>query len=110
MQDSSLLIGGQKVASVSGEYLERQGPIAGSAVSCAAAAGIKDAELAAESAQRAFAGWSAERRRFLLRAADLREAREADFVGLMLQETGATPVWVQTYVATLPVLALRRGR
>ena len=98
MQDSSLLIGGQKVAPVSGEYFERKGSIAGSAVSRAAAAGVKDAELAAETAQRAFAGWSTvgptERRRLLLRAADLLEAREADFARLMLQETGATPAWV----------------
>lgn len=97
MQNISLLIGGRNVEPASGEYFERRGPIAGSAVSRAAAAGVKDAELAAEAAQRAFAGWSAvgptERRRLLVRAGDLLEAREADFARLVLQETGGTPAW-----------------
>jgi acyl-CoA reductase-like NAD-dependent aldehyde dehydrogenase len=103
MQNPTLLIGGRAVAPSSGQYFERIGPVAGAVASRAAAADVEDAMRAAEEAHRAFPSWSAvgptERRRLLLRTADLLEARTADFERLMLQETGATPGWANFNVA-----------
>ena len=61
------------------------------------AATIADARAAADSASRAFATWSqtgpTERRRILLRAADLVEEKVSEFVRTMALEVGASELW-----------------
>jgi len=63
----------------------------------APAATAADAVAAADAAAEAFPAWSAlgptERRTRLLRAADLLEARSAEFASLMTAENGATAEW-----------------
>ena len=63
----------------------------------AAAASIGDAIAAADAAAAAFPAWSAlgpsERRAKLLKAADLLDAKGADFSELMTAESGAIGPW-----------------
>ena len=60
-------------------------------------ASAKEATEAVESAQRAFKTWRktkpAERRKILLKAADIIEARASELVDYMKQETGAWLSW-----------------
>ncbi len=97
MTTLELLIGGQAKAASQGRTFERANPLSGKAVTQAAAATIDDAQSAAEAAGRAFETWSqsgpGERRMKLLKAADLMEARQAEFIERMVDETGATPGW-----------------
>ena len=69
----------------------------GDLVTRAAAASTPDAVAAAESASTAFKNWSAtgptERRRILLKAADILEGKVSDFVAVMAQEIGASQLW-----------------
>ena len=95
--DLSLLIGGDTHAAQQDATFTRHNPLSGEAVTRAAAASADDARAAAEAASRAFPAWSAtgpgERRAKLLAAADAMEARQADFIARMVDETGATPGW-----------------
>jgi len=63
----------------------------------AAAATVEDAVQAADAAAAAFPAWSAtgpnSRRALLDKAADLLQARVADFTSAMMEETGATAAW-----------------
>lgn len=97
MKELALLIGGQPRAAANGATFERCNPAGGDAVTRAAAAGVADAEAAAEAASRAFASWSTigpgERRAKLLAAADAFDARAGDFAHAMVEETGATRGW-----------------
>lgn len=97
MTTLGLLIGGQaKAASGEGTF-ERCNPFTGEVATRAAAASVEDAKAAADAAGRAFATWSqtgpGERRAKLLKAAELMEARQAEFIERMVNETGATPGW-----------------
>ena len=97
MTTLGLLIGGQaKAASGEGTF-ERRNPFTGEVATTAAAASVEDAKAAADAAGRAFATWSqtgpGERRGKLLKAAELMEARQAEFIERMVNETGATPGW-----------------
>ncbi|RCV88192.1 aldehyde dehydrogenase [Billgrantia montanilacus] len=97
MTTLGLLIGGQaKAASRKGTF-ERHNPFTGQVATTAAAASVEDAKAAADAAGRAFATWSqtgpGERRGKLLKAAELMEARQAEFIERMVDETGATPAW-----------------
>lgn len=97
MTTLELLIGGQAKAASQGRTFERANPFTGQATTTAAAASVEDANAAAEAAGRAFATWSqsgpGERRAKLLKAAELMEVRQADFIERMVDETGATPAW-----------------
>lgn len=83
-------------ASGSGTY-DRLHPITGLAVTRAAAANVDDAMAAVESAHRAFQSWSqtgpTERRRILLKAADILEAKTPQFIDAMAKEVGASELW-----------------
>jgi acyl-CoA reductase-like NAD-dependent aldehyde dehydrogenase len=98
MKDVSLLIGGKAVAAANGATVDRLDPFTGAIASRAAAATVEDADRAVAAAQAAFPAWRAlgpgERRRKLLRAADLMEQWTPRFVEAGIAETGATAAWL----------------
>ena len=91
-----LLINNTEVQARSGGTFERRGPLGGTSTH-AAAAGVEDAISAADAAQTALAGWSAQgpnyRRSLLLAAADAMERRAQAFTEAMANETGASAGW-----------------
>jgi benzaldehyde dehydrogenase (NAD) len=97
MYDVKLLIGGKELAARAGATFERRNPVSGQVVSRAAAATAEDAVAAIAAAQAAFPVWSAQgpgaRRAKLNKAADLLEARAADFASAVRDETGSTAGW-----------------
>jgi vanillin dehydrogenase len=97
MTEVPLLIADQDRPAAGGATFERRNPVSGEVVTRAAAATAADAARAVEAAAAAFPAWADlgphERRRRLLGAADLLEARADRFVELMLAEVGATPGW-----------------
>jgi len=92
-----LLSAGESKAAEHGATFTRANPLSGDVVTTAAAASVGDANAAADAAGRAFDAWSqtgpGERRAKLLKAAELMEARQGDFIDRMIDETGATPGW-----------------
>jgi len=97
MTEVQLLIGDRDAAATGAATFVRNNPVSGGVATRAAAATADDAILAAEAAAQAFPGWSAlgphERRKKLLRAADMLEARTPDFIAVMMDEIGATAGW-----------------
>jgi len=97
MNEVKLLIGGVESAARSGAVFERCNPVSGAVVSRSAAAGPADATAAVEAAVAAFPAWSAlgpaARRAKLNKAADLLEARGAQFATIVRDETGSTAGW-----------------
>lgn len=82
-----------------GGPFERRNPFDGTVASTASGATLADAAAACDRAGAAFASWSrtapAVRRRILLTAADLLEARHAELAAAMAAEIGATPMLAQ---------------
>ena len=76
---------------------DRLNPISGEVATRAAAATAADAKAAADAAAAAFPKWAAlgpsARRALLNKAADLLEARAAQFAAILSTETGATGGW-----------------
>src|SRR5262245_60347941 len=97
MKHVSLMIGERDLAAADGRTFDRTDPYTGAVASRAAAASVADAIAAAEAAQAAFPAWSAlgpsERRGLLLKAADLLDAKGAEFAELMTNEIGAIGPW-----------------
>lgn len=97
MEQVQLLIGERDVAARNTATFDRQNPISGEVATRAAAAGPEDAIAAVDAAAKAFPQWSAtgpsERRAKLNQAADLLEARAAQFATTMMAETGCTMGW-----------------
>ncbi|GAB6850810.1 aldehyde dehydrogenase [Paraburkholderia kururiensis] len=97
MHEVSLLIDGVSRGASDHGTFERIGPASGQPVSRAAAATLADADAAVAAAARAFPAWSTlgptERRKRLAAAADLMDARAADFIAIGTAETGAMPNW-----------------
>jgi acyl-CoA reductase-like NAD-dependent aldehyde dehydrogenase len=97
MEDVKLLIGDRDVAAKSAATFNRLNPLSGEVATTAAAAQVEDAVAAAEAAAKAFPAWSAlgpnARRAKLNKAADVLEARAAQFATLMMAETGCTNGW-----------------
>lgn len=97
MFDLKLLIGGQSVLGAKKKTFTRANPLSEKTVTTAVAASRKDVKSAVLAAKRAFVSWSetgpSHRREVLLKAADLMEARQGDFIERMVAETGATPGW-----------------
>ncbi len=95
--DAKLFIDNAEVAASGGATFERRDPVTDEVATRAAAAAVGDAMKAVNSAAAAFAAWSAtgplERRRLLLKAADVMEARTADFAAVMAGEIGASQGW-----------------
>ena len=92
-----LLIGGRKVAASGGATYERRDPVTGEVATIAAAATVADAKAACDAAAAAFPKWSAmgpsARRKIMMKAADILEARTPDFIKLVSGETGGSPGW-----------------
>lgn len=101
---TQLFIGGDLRDAASGATFDRIDPVTGAVASSAAAAGVEDALAAVAAAADAFADWSktgpGRRRGLLLRAADLLEAKEAEFRAVCMAETGCTAPWVSFNVHT----------
>src|SRR3990170_6399171 len=97
MREENLLIGGRFQAAKDGRRFERSNPVTGEVVCHAAAATVDDVDQAVNAAQAAFPAWAAlapgERRMLLLKAADLLDARTAEFISIGVSETGGTPGW-----------------
>ena len=97
MEDIKLLIGGRDVPAARAATFNRLNPISGEVATRAAAASVEDARAAADAAAAAFPKWAAigpgERRAKLAKAADLLEARAAQFATILTTETGATGGW-----------------
>lgn len=95
--ETQLIIDNQSVAASGGATFDRIHPTTGEVVTRAAAGSVRDAEAAVDSAQIAFQSWSAtgptERRRILLKAADLLEAKTPQFIEVMAKEVGASALW-----------------
>lgn len=97
METINLLIAGRDVPASRSATFNRLNPISGEVATQAAAASVEDARAAADAAAAAFPKWSAigpsERRAKLNKAADLLEARAAQFASILTTETGATGGW-----------------
>jgi len=97
MKHVNLMIGEREPAAAGGRTYDRIDPFTGEIATRAAAASVEDAVAAADAAAAAFPEWSAkgpnERRVLLLKAADLMDARGAEFSELMTAECGAIGPW-----------------
>ena len=95
--ESQLIIDNQSVAAKSGATFTRNHPHTGEVVTHAAAGGVEDALAAVNSAQTAFQSWRhsapSERRRLLLKAADVLESKTPLFIEAMGAEVGASGLW-----------------
>ena len=93
----SLLINGADVAAIDNKTFDRLDPFTGSVASTSPAGKVADVNAACAAAAAAFPAWSEtgpnERRKLLLKAADLLEAKTAEFIKLTMEETGATGPW-----------------
>jgi vanillin dehydrogenase len=97
MTTVDLLIGGRSVAASNGNTFDRIDPVTGEVATRAAAATLEDADAAVAAAQAAFPAWSAfaaaERRKRLMKAADVLDSMTAGFIATGIAETGSTPMW-----------------
>jgi salicylaldehyde dehydrogenase len=95
--ESQLIIDNQSVAAKSGATFERRHPDSGEVITSAAAGGVEDALAAANSAHAAFQSWRnsapSERRRLLLKTADILETKTPQFIDVMAAEVGAAALW-----------------
>lgn len=94
---SQLLIDNDWVNALGDATFERRHPISNALITEAAAASVEDAKKAAESAQAAYKVWRlsppSERRRLLLKAADILESKTPQFIETMAAEVGASALW-----------------
>ena len=97
MDSIQFLIDNDDRAAQSGAVFERIDPVTGEVATKAPAGGPADARAAADAAAAAFPQWSAvgpgERRRLLLKAADIMDSKAGEFTRLMTAETGSTGPW-----------------
>jgi salicylaldehyde dehydrogenase len=95
--ETKLIIDNQHVSAGDGATYARIHPISGRVVTTAAAGKVEDAIKAVDSATAAFKTWSqtspTERRRILLKAADVLEAKTPEFIQVMASEVGASELW-----------------
>src|ERR1700690_2881205 len=95
--ETQLIIDNKARAATNDAVAERRSPITGKIVTRLAAANVDDALAAADSAAAAFATWSqstpSERRRILLKAADILETKMDAIVDAMAREVGASALW-----------------
>lgn len=98
MPQVNLLIDGVPYRASNQACFDCRNPVSGEVVSRAAAATVQDAGMAVEAAARAFGSWKlsrpAERRRLLLKAADVLESMNDDFQRAMRREVGGTREWI----------------
>lgn len=95
--ESQLILDNQSVPAKSGATFNRSHPDSGEVITSAAAGGVEDAVAAANSAHAAFMSWRntapSERRRLLLKAADVLETKTPQFIEVMAAEVGAAALW-----------------
>lgn len=94
---SQLLIDNQWVNADNDAKFERRHPVTNALVTEAASASVADAKKSAASAHEAFKTWRlsppSERRRLLLKTADILEAKTPKFIEVMAVEVGASALW-----------------
>jgi acyl-CoA reductase-like NAD-dependent aldehyde dehydrogenase/ABC-type branched-subunit amino acid transport system ATPase component len=97
MFHTKLIIADREVAAGDSRTFDRLDPVTGEIATRAAAASIGDAQKAADAAAAAFPEWSAlppvERRRLLLKAADVLQSKGEEFAAAVLAETGSPGHW-----------------
>ena len=97
MFHTKLIIADRDLSSGDSRTFDRRDPMTGEIATRAAAASPADAQRAADAAAAAFPEWSAkspgERRKLLLKAADLLEAKISDFADAVVSETGSPAHW-----------------
>lgn len=97
MFHTKLIIADREVAAGDSRTFDRLDPMTGEIATRAAAASIGDAQKAADAAAVAFPEWSAvppvERRRLLLKAADVLQSKSEDFAAAVVAETGSPAHW-----------------
>jgi len=89
-----MFIGGNWVDASNGQTFEDKNPFTGEVFARVAAGTVVDAQRAIDAAQAAFPAWSAtmpsDRRRVLLKAADVLENKREQLVQWLIKETGST--------------------
>lgn len=94
-----LVIDNIKRDASAGKTYQRVDPVYGKTISIGVACSVEDALQIAESSEEAFRSWSkvgpTERRRLLLAAADVLEAKTDEFCQVMAEEIGASQLWAQ---------------
>ena len=97
MFHTKLIIADRDVAAGGDRTFDRLDPMTGDIATRAAAASVGDAQKAADAAAAAFPEWSAlppvERRRLLLKAADILQSKAEDFAAAVVTETGSPAHW-----------------
>ncbi len=97
MKTAELLIGGRSVAAQNGKTFDRIDPVTGDVATRAAAASLEDADAAVAAAKAAFPAWSGltapERRKRLMKAADIMDSLTPEFIATGIAETGSMPMW-----------------
>lgn len=97
MFEAQLLIGGASCAASNNATYDRSNPVSGKVASRTSAATLKDADAAVAAAAAAFPAWAAmapgERRRLLLKAADVMESHAQDFAARGVAEVGGSGGW-----------------
>ena len=97
MKHVSLMIGERELNAADGRTFDRIDPFTGNVATRAAAASVADAIAAADAAAAAFPAWAAmgpgARRTLLLKAADLLDAKGAEFSELMTAEMRRDRPW-----------------
>jgi acyl-CoA reductase-like NAD-dependent aldehyde dehydrogenase len=97
MNEVKLLIGGDDCDASDKRTFKRLNPVTGEVATRAAAASLADADAACEAAAGAFPAWAEtgpnERRKLLLKAADLLDERAPEFIGYGVAEAGSAPMW-----------------
>jgi len=97
MFEAQLLIGGTSCAASNNATYDRINPVSGKVASRTSAATLADTDAAVTAAAAAFPAWAemapGERRRLLLKAADVMESHAQDFAARGVAETGGSGGW-----------------
>jgi vanillin dehydrogenase len=97
MFEAQLIIGGASCAASNKATMDRINPVSGAIASRTPAATLADADAAVAAAAAAFPAWAeippVERRRLLLKAADVMESHAQDFAARGIEETGGSTGW-----------------
>lgn len=95
--NANLLINNFWTESSDKSNFERRHPVSGDVISRSANATVEDATKAAHAAREGFKTWSTtgptERRRLLLKIADIMESKTPEFIEVMAKEVGSSALW-----------------
>lgn len=94
---TKLFINNEWIDSSDKKSFDRKHPVSGEVVTKCANATVADACKAAQAAQEAFKSWKAvgpsERRRLLLKVAEIIEGKTPEFIEVMAKEVGSSALW-----------------